>query len=53
MNEVYYDSVTAPFLCGKLPTGSKIQTKLYFQPENSIDCTKAVQLPASGLSEGL
>lgn len=53
MNEVYYYLAAAPFLCGKLPTGFKIQTKIHFQPEGSTECIKAIQLPALGLSGGL
>lgn len=49
MNEVYYYSATAPFLCGKLPTGFKIRTKIHLQPKGSIDCIQATQLPALGL----
>lgn len=53
MNEVYYYLAAAPFLCGKLPTGFKIQTKTHFQPKGSTECIKAIQLPALGLSGGL
>lgn len=41
-----------PFLCGKLPTGFKIQIKIHFQPEGSIECTQAAPSPAAGLSGG-
>lgn len=40
------------FLCGKLPTGLKIQIKIHFQPKGSIDCTQAAHSPAAGLSGG-
>lgn len=52
MNEVYYYPATVPILCGKLPTGFKIWTKIHFQPKGSIDCIQAIQLPAAGLFLG-
>lgn len=41
-----------PFLCGKLPTGFKIQIKIHFQPKGSIDCTQAAHSLAAWLSGG-